>query len=145
MRLGKLSAAAVAGLMAAGVLAQPGTPFKVIANPKMAGARMSRQTLSAIFLKKIVRLSDGTPLEPFDQSSTSPVRIAFSEQILGQSVAALVQTHWAKEITSGRSRPPLVKATDADVILAVGSKSGGIGYVAADAELPPTVKVLQVE
>ncbi len=127
------------------VSAQPAAPFKVIVNASVAGAKIPRKLLGDVFLRKVTRWGDGSAIEPVDQSSASAIRESFSRQVLGQPVAALVQSYWAKEITSGRSRPPVVKGSDEEVIKFVAATKGGIGYVAADAAVPEAVKLLLVE
>ena len=43
-----------------------------------------------------------------------------------------------------REFPPLVKGDDAEVIDYVAKSPGGVGYVGASTELPPSVKALKV-
>lgn len=124
--------------------AESAAPFKVIVNARVAGAKVPRQLLNDIFLRKAVRWGDGRQITPVDQSTTSPVRASFSNQVLGQTVLS-VQTYWQRQISGGRSRPPAVKGSDQEVIRFVAESTGAIGYVAADAELPPTVKVIAID
>lgn len=135
-------AISVATLAAAG--AQSERAFQVIVHPGVAGERLARQKLSDIFLRKALQWGDGRDIAPVDQSTTSPVRASFSRQVHGQAVAA-VQAYWFRQISTGRSRPPSVKASDDDVIRFVAGTTGGIGYVSADAVLPPTVKAIAIE
>jgi hypothetical protein len=81
---------------------------------------------------------DGQPVVPIDLSVTSPVRASFSKDVLGLSVEA-VQMHWMKLITAGRGRPPYT-ASEEDVLKTVGKERWMIGYVSAEAVLPPTVR-----
>jgi ABC-type phosphate transport system substrate-binding protein len=134
----------LAMLAAAGAGAQSEIAFKVIVHPGVAGERVPRQRLSDIFLRKALLWGDGVAIAPVDQSTTSPVRASFSKQVHAQSVAA-VQAYWFRQISAGRSRPPSVKASDGDVVRFVAETAGGIGYVSADAALPPTVKVIGIE
>jgi ABC-type phosphate transport system substrate-binding protein len=134
----------LATLSPAGAAAQSALPFKVIVHADVAGARMPRQTLNDIFLGKATRWGDGTRIVPVDQSTTSAVRASFSKEALGQPVLA-VQAYWAREISSGRGRPPAVKGSDKEVIRFVAATTGGIGYVSAETPLPPTVKVIEID
>ena len=143
-RVATALALTLATFMAAGARAQSEPAFRVIVHPEVAGARLARQKLSDIFLRKALQWVDGVAIEPVDQSTTSPVRASFSKQVHGQSVAA-VQAYWFRQISAGRSRPPSVKASDGEVMRYVAGTPGSIGYVSADAALPPTVKVLEIE
>lgn len=118
--------------------------FKVIVNPKVAGRAISRTALVQIYLGKARAWGDGHPIAAVDLSSTSPVRAAFSEAILGMPVAG-VQAHWLRSINTGGSRPPVTKRADEDVIAFVASEPGGVGYVAEATAVPETVKAVVVQ
>jgi ABC-type phosphate transport system substrate-binding protein len=123
--------------------AQTAADFRVIAHPGVKGGKVPRETLAEIFLRRTIRWSDGVPIEPVERSLTSPLRAGFSRKILGRSTLE-VQAYWAKAMRDG-VRPPVVKGSDEDVIAFVSSTSGAIGYVAADRELPPTVKPIDLQ
>ena len=117
--------------------------FKVIVNPKLTGQAVSRETLAQVYLGRVERWSDGKPIAAVDLSTTSPVRAAFSQAVLGMSILA-VRQHWTRSISSGRV-PPMARSTDEDVIAFVSTRAGGVGYVSADAILPDTVRPLVVQ
>ncbi len=129
---------------AAGVAAAADS-FVVIVHPSVTGASIRRADLGAVFLKKASRWTGGGGLaQPVDQSGTSPVRIAFSEGVLRQPVAQVVQ-YWQKQMfSSARLSPPPVKGTDAEVIAFVAKNAGAVGYVAAGTALPPEVRTITV-
>jgi ABC-type phosphate transport system substrate-binding protein len=112
-------------------------PFKVILNPSVAGRTVPREVLAQVYLGAVVRWGDGSPIAAVDLSSTSPVRQAFSEQVLGLSLDA-VKVHWLRRIAGGQ-RPPLSKSSDAEVIAFVAGQRGGVGYVSATTPVPPSV------
>ena len=118
--------------------------FKVIAHPELSGNAIDRATLSAVFLRKATRWGDGTGAQPVDQSTQSPVRLAFTEHVHGQPLAAVMK-YWMRQIADGQGVPPPVKESEADIIAHVASKKGAVGYVAAATPLPESVKVLQVK
>jgi ABC-type phosphate transport system substrate-binding protein len=124
--------------------AQSDVRFKVVVHAGVTGDRISRLKLSDIFLRKSLSWGDGSAIAPVDQSTTSPVRESFSKDVHGESVLA-VQAYWMRQISAGRGRPPSVKASDAEVLRFVAETPGGIGYVAAEAALPPTVKAIAIE
>jgi len=118
--------------------------FVVVAHAEVEGSTISRETLRAIYLKKVLRWSDQTSIQPVDQSSHSPVRQAFSEEVLGQSLGEL-QMFWRNRLTVDRVLPPQIQATDAEVLEFVASHRGAIGYVSAEASLPPDVKAVRIK
>jgi ABC-type phosphate transport system substrate-binding protein len=124
-------------------LALAADAFVVIVHPTVTGTSIRRADLGAVFLKKALRWSGGGGLAvPVDQSGTSSVRMAFSEGVLGQPVAQVVQ-YWQKQMFSAaRTSPPPVKASDAEVIEFVAKNAGAVGYVAAGTTLPPGVKTI---
>jgi ABC-type phosphate transport system substrate-binding protein len=120
-------------------------PFKVIVNPSVTGRVLPRTVLAKVYLGDVTHWGNGDAITPVDQSSTSPVRQAFSEQMLGMSIEAVKQ-HWLRKLTpSTRLLPPKSKATDEEVIAFVAGQPGGVGYVSATATLPSTVREIAVE
>lgn len=120
------------------------TGFKVVVSAAMPGTSIKRSVLADVYLRKVTRWGDGSAISPVDQSTASPVRVAFSNQILGKPVDA-IQIYWMRQMSApGASRPPAVKNSDADVLAFVEGKPGAIGYVSEGATLPPAVKQLQV-
>ena len=138
------AAIALLGLLA---VATPGSAegsFRVIANAELTGATIGKNRLSALFLNGAGRWgATGRQVVLVDQSLASPVRAAFSREILRMEPRSVL-TYWNRRLVEGKGRPPKVKASDAEVIAFVASKPGGIGYVSATIELPPGVRVLKV-
>jgi ABC-type phosphate transport system substrate-binding protein len=112
-------------------------PFKVIVNPGVTGRAITQDVLAQIYLGGASRWGNGDVIAAVDLSGTSPIRRAFSEQVLGMSVDG-VKFHWLRKIGAGQ-RPPLSKASDAEVIAFVARQPGGVGYVSAATPLPATV------
>jgi ABC-type phosphate transport system substrate-binding protein len=117
-------------------------PFQLIAHPAVSGTTVSKDVVAGIFLKKVQRWGDGQLIEPVDLTAASPVREAFSEEMLGMPVAG-VRTYWMDRMGKGLW-PPRIKEADEDVIGFVAGHPCGIGYVAAGTPLPASVKVLKV-
>lgn len=136
-------------LLAPAVGIGPGAPsalaadgFVVVVHPSVTGSGIKRSDLAAVFLKKAMRWGSGGNAVPVDQSGTSPVRKAFSEAVIQQPVAQVVQ-YWQKLMfSSSPLRPPPVKKTDAEVIAFVSTTPGAVGYVSAGTTLPPEVRPL---
>jgi ABC-type phosphate transport system substrate-binding protein len=131
--------------LAAAAAAPAADEFVVIVHPSVVGTSIRRADLAAVFLKKALRWAGGGGLAvPVDQSGTSPVRKAFSQGVLGQPVAQVVQ-YWQKQMfSSARLIPPPVKGTDAEVIAFVAKNAGGVGYVGVTTPLPPGVKKIDI-
>jgi len=117
--------------------------FKVIVNSSNSSAKISKTDLNAVFLKKMVKWSDGTPAAPVNQAKKSPVRDSFTTTVHGKSVAA-VDSYWQQQIFSGRDVPPAEKASDADVVAFVKANAGAVGYI-SDSAPTAGVKVISVE
>jgi ABC-type phosphate transport system substrate-binding protein len=117
-------------------------PYRVIVNPSVRDNQISRAVLSSIFLKWVLKWPDATAAFPVDQSLRSGIRAAFTREVLGQEVDA-VSVYWRQRMASGMV-PPKVKSSNEEVISFVASTGGAVGYVSADATLPPSVKVLTI-
>lgn len=117
--------------------------FKLIVNRSVHAKEISRAQAKQIWMKNVARLSDGTEAVPVDQSRDSPVREAFSREVLGRSTTA-VEAFWSRQIFSGKQVPPAKVDNDAEVIAYVASVPGGLGYVARDRKLPDSVKEVRM-
>ena len=115
----------------------------VIVNAKNPVARVDRQVVTDLFLKKRTRWSDDLSAQPVDLSQKSDTRARFSRAVLGRDVAS-VRRYWAKLVFSGRGVPPPELATDADVIKYVTEHAGGVGYVSSASALTG-VKIVEVK
>lgn len=144
MRIDRLLLASVLALVAPVRADTPPAAFKVIANLRVPGTRIPRDTLARVFLGQVSRWGDGSLIEAIDLSSTSAVRQAFSTAVLGMPVEA-VRNHWLHLMLSGGRRPPMTKGSDAEVIAFVAANPGAVGYVSEKAEIPRTVHVLEVQ
>ncbi len=118
------------------------TPFRVIVHHQVKGAQISRSALSSIFLKQAPKWSDGSAIQPVDQSVRSTVRKAFSGDVLAQGIVE-VQIYWQRRMSSGITPPP-VKTSDEEVVSFVASTPGAIGYVTSSAPLPESVRAVQL-
>jgi ABC-type phosphate transport system substrate-binding protein len=117
--------------------------FKIIVNSSNSSTKISKADLNAIFLKKMVKWSDGIPAVPVNQSKKSAVRDSFTTSVHGKSVAA-VDSYWQQQIFSGRDVPPAEKTSDADVLAFVKANAGAVGYI-SDSGATAGVKVISVE
>jgi len=136
-----LSVLVLSGLLAGQTPVDAGsTPYRVIVHHQVKGGRISRGSLSSIFLKQAPTWGDGSAILPVDQSVRSNVRRSFSGDVLMQGIAE-VQIYWQRRMSQGVTPPP-VKATDEEVVAFVASTPGSIGYVSPAALLPDSVRTV---
>lgn len=114
---------------------------RVIGHPAIGASQVKRSTLAAVYLNRAAQAPGGEMIVPVDQSAQSPVRATFSSGVLDKPVAA-VRHFWALQIANG-ARPPVVKASDEEVVAYVAATPGAIGYVSAATPLDG-VKELRV-
>jgi ABC-type phosphate transport system substrate-binding protein len=118
--------------------------FVMIANAANPATSISKLDATRIFLRK-ARAWPGSslPADPVDQKESSPARKEFLSAVMGKDAAGM-NAYWQSQLFVGRTTPPPVKGSDADVIAFVAAAKGGIGYVSAGVALPETVKPIKV-
>ncbi len=132
---------AIAGtlLLGSNLPAQEG--YKIIVNPANPITSVSKAQVSMFFLEKAT-WDDGQPVSAVDLPTTSPVREAFSRDVLNMPVSS-VAMRWRSVSSAGRSDPPPAMATDREVLAFVRLKPGAIGYLSASADTQG-VKVISI-
>jgi ABC-type phosphate transport system substrate-binding protein len=120
-----------------------GSAFVVVVNDQNGSDTVSRTIVSRFFLKKAARWDNGAAVLPVDLPANSPIRDAFSREVLAKSVSS-IRAYWQQQIFSGRDVPPPEKGDDAAVLEFVQSNPSAIAYVSAGATLPRGVKQLTV-
>jgi ABC-type phosphate transport system substrate-binding protein len=116
----------------------------VIAAPAFAAdlyvTANSALTLSADEVRDVFlgekQIANGAKLTPMDNASLQP---AFLEKVI-KTDAAKYSTIWTKKGFRDGLNPPTVKSGDAEMIAAVKSTPGAVGYVSS---APAGVKVVQ--
>lgn len=137
------SALTVLALLAIWPTSAQGTSgYQIVIHAENPASALEKGQVSNFLLKKKSRWSDGTPVDPVDLPSDSPVRAALSEDVHGRSVSS-IKNYWQRQIFSGRNVPPPELDDDAAVIDYVRSNPGAIGYVSQSTGTSG-VKVLQV-
>jgi ABC-type phosphate transport system substrate-binding protein len=117
--------------------------FVIVVNEKNLVSTMPRGLVSRLFLKKVSRWDTGAVALPVDLPANSPVRDAFTRNVLSKSVGS-VKAYWQQQIFSGRDVPPPEKPGDDAVLEFVQSNPAAIAYVSPVATLPRGVRVLTV-
>jgi ABC-type phosphate transport system substrate-binding protein len=128
----------VLGLLAPGLAAA--ADFVVIVNPANKTGSLSKGDLQRFFLRNATSWSSGDPCKPVDLPKASPVRVAFSKDVLGRNMAALDQ-FWTHSVFSGRAVPPSERKSEREVLEFVRENQGAIGYVSAGAALEGVKKI----
>ncbi len=122
-----------------GAASTPAPAYKVVVSATNPVTTLTRRETAAIFLKKRTRWEAGGEIAPVDQSATSLVRAAFTRDVLeseGLGRLSAVQTFWQQQLYSGRSAPPVIKVSDAEVVAFVAGNRDAIGYVSREAATP---------
>jgi len=114
--------------------------YVVIVNPANKVGSLSRAEVQRYFLRNATAWPDGEACKPVDLPKSSAVRVAFSKEAMGRSMAALNQ-FWTTSIFSGRAVPPPEKKSDREVLEYVRENAGAIGYVSAGAALDGVRKI----
>lgn len=152
LRIAPITLAAVVAVASADALVAttPRTPsvtrgdgFVVVVNDRNTVVALSKGRVSRFFLRKALRWDSGALVHPVDLPPGNPAREAFSQCVLGKSVAS-VRAYWQQQIFSGRTVPPIEKATDAAVLEFVRETPGAIAYVSPSSTLPRGVHSIDV-
>jgi ABC-type phosphate transport system substrate-binding protein len=123
------------------VAAAPATAYKLIVNAANTVTTLSHDDVSRIFLKKTTKWPNGQPVSPVDLPTTAASRRAFSKGILGREPNE-IGAYWNQVIFSGRALPPPTKSSDSEVLSYVRDNPNAIGYVAWDAKIGESIKVV---
>lgn len=107
----------------------------IVAHQDMEVASITRTEAANLFLAK--ERTD-SQLTPFDQRDRQ-LRERFYREVAGLSVAS-VRAHWAKQVFTGRGRPPAMLSLE-EVERVLSEKPGAVTYVPAG-QLPEGCKVL---
>lgn len=116
---------------------------KLVVHSSSALGSITKARVGDLFLKRVTRWENGRPITPVDQTEKSAARAAFTKELLGKEVP-WVKSYWQKMIFSGRATPPAELSSDAQVLDFVRANPDSVGYVADDAVLSGSVKVLTV-
>lgn len=100
----------------------------VVVNPKSGVERLDRDDVINIFLGRYRQLPSGTTAEPLDLPAAAPEKAAFYERLVGKNLAE-INAYWARLVFSGRTAPPQQVHSVEQLLDAVASRPGAIGYV----------------
>jgi len=115
--------------------------FRVIVHPSNSVNSLSTTEVSQFFLDENGEWPNRTPVVPIDQTPDSPVRVEFSNEVLGRDVAS-VRAHWRRLIFQGKGVPPPTRASDQEIVQFVSANRTAIGYVSRGSLSGADVKVI---
>jgi ABC-type phosphate transport system substrate-binding protein len=117
--------------------------FRVIVHRSNPATSISRDQLSAVFMKKLTQWRHGVDVVPADHSPKSDIRERFSRAVHGKTTGYVIR-YWHRLIFAGRGIPPKEVDSDEAAIDFVRSHRGAISYVGRDTPLPADVKTIEV-
>lgn len=116
--------------------------FVVIVNKANPVKTLSVAELRRIFMKQTRMWPHAESIVPVDWDATSPIRAAFSQQVLARSVREMADYWVQQSVTQGLAPPSTQRSTRA-LLRFVASVAGAIGYVPVG-EADATVSVVKV-
>jgi ABC-type phosphate transport system substrate-binding protein len=108
--------------------------FRIIVNPDNPIGSLDRRFLTDVYLKKTTRWPSDEAIRPVDLGPGSPIRRAFSDDVLKRSVSA-IKSYWQQMVFSGRGVPPPELDSDGEVLKFVLKNHGAIGYVSGGTDV----------
>ena len=137
----KLLGISLLGMLWLAPLASAQAVIVVIAHPSVQTSALTADQVSQLFMGRASQLPDGTAVKALDLGEGSPVRAQFIDRTLGKTEAQL-RSYWSRMIFTGKAQPPRVMKNTAEMLRAVASTPGYIGYVDGKDATSDRVKVL---
>lgn len=137
-----------AAIVALGVLFAPARQtkltgaFVVIVNVANPVRELPAADLRRIFMKQMRMWPHGESIVPVDWDATSPVREAFSQQMLARSVREMAD-YWVQQAVTQGLAPPSTQRSSRALLRFVSSVPGAIAYV-PPGEADDTVAVIKI-
>jgi len=101
----------------------------VVVNPGVSDT-LDASAIGKIFLGKTKRFPGGTSATPINQEQGNAIVDQFNQQVLKRN-SSQVKAYWSKLLFTGKGKPPMQVASDAEVLIQVASDVSAIGYVDA--------------
>jgi ABC-type phosphate transport system substrate-binding protein len=114
----------------------------VIVHPSLKLVGISKEEVSDIYLARTRTFPNGAEVERVDQESDSAARKQFMKGVLDLDEGEW-KSFWAKQIFTGKAKPPQVLSGDAAVRDWVAVNPEGLGYVQGK-YVDSSVKVLLI-
>lgn len=114
----------------------------VVVSAKSVVGALDKQAVSDIFLGKTGTFPSGGQAIPLDQAESSSLRSEFYDRVASKNSVRL-RAYWAKQIFSGKGRPPREVNSSAEVKRVVANNPNSIGYIDKSA-VDDSVKIVFV-
>lgn len=103
---------------------------------------VSRNVLRAIFVMRLARWNDGTPIKVYVFDDASTTHEAFSKEVL-QFFPRQLRQAWDRQVFSGLGQYPQQVESVEDMLEKIQSTPGSIGYITKN-EVKENVRILQI-
>ncbi|EGL54960.1 MULTISPECIES: hypothetical protein [Methylophaga] len=117
----------------------------VIANVQVETKQLSKTNARSIFAMRVHQWSDGTPIKVFVLQDQNPTHNEFCKSILGMFPYQLRRI-WDRQVFSGTGAAPVVVNSEQEMLNAVASTEGAIGYISLDnADTHEGIQMIKVD
>lgn len=117
----------------------------VIANVQVETKQLSKTTARSIFAMRVHQWPDGTPIKVFVLQDQNPTHNEFCKSILGMFPYQLRRI-WDRQVFSGTGSAPVVVNSEQEMLNAVASTEGAIGYISLDnADTHEGIQMIKVD
>lgn len=117
----------------------------VIANVQVETKQLSKTTARSIFAMRVHQWPDGTPIKVFVLQDQNPTHNEFCKSILGMFPYQLRRI-WDRQVFSGTGSAPVVVKSEQEMLNAVASTEGAIGYISLDnADTHEGIQMIKVD
>jgi len=100
----------------------------VVVGAKSGVSQLTQDEVINIFLGRHRKLPNGQAALPYDLPTTDTMRADFYRRLVDKSIAE-INAYWARLLFSGKTNPPQSGLSSQDVLKAVASVPGAIGYL----------------
>lgn len=113
----------------------------LIVQPQNVATELSRNSLRAIFAMRKTEWPDGSAVQVFVLEDKNNIHIAFCKDILGMFPYQLRRV-WDRQVFSGTGTAPTTVKTEQEMRLRVAETKGAIGYMMANDQDSPSLKII---
>lgn len=100
----------------------------VIANASVKADALTADQVSKLYMGRATSLPDGAAVEPLELAEGAPARADFLGKVLDKTEQQW-RSYWSRMIFTGKAQPPRPMGSAAELVRAVASNPGYIGYV----------------
>lgn len=123
-------------LLAVGLLwSAPAPAVDVVVHAAQPDSAVSRSLVRGIFGMRVRAWPDGAPLHVFVLDDAQPLHQEFCKSVL-QMYPYQLRQNWDRLLYSGTGQPPVVVASEEELLQRVAQTPGSIGYVTALRTVP---------